>query len=371
MNNIPFLDLNKQYESIKQEIDNAISDVISDMAFIKGPYVKKFEEAFAKFTNAKHCIGVGNGTDALYIALKALNIGSGDEVITAANTFIATAEAITMTGADVKFVDINPKTYNIDVQKIEEKITSNTKAIIAVHIYGQPADMDPIIDLARKYNLKIIEDAAQAHGAVYKGKTIGMIGDIGCFSFYPGKNLGAYGDGGALVMNDDDLALKVRMYADHGRISKYDHSIQGMNSRLDGLQAAILNVKLKYLSQWNEQRRKNAYLYNEFLKDTNLILPYEYPDVYAVYHLYIVRIKVGKREQFQKYLRENGIATGIHYPIALPYLKAYAYLKHTTDDFPEALKASTEIVSLPLFPELRIEQISYIADHIKKYLSKY
>jgi len=363
---IQLVDLKAQYEMIKDDIDAAIKDVVSTTAFIGGQHVKKFEESFAAFCNAKYCIGVGNGTDALFIALKALGIGSGDEVITVANTFIATSEAITQAGARVVFVDIDPKTYNIDTAKIEAKITSKTKAIIPVHLYGQPADMDPILALAKKHNLKIVEDCAQAHGAVYKGRTIGSIGDMACFSFYPGKNLGAYGDAGAIVTSDETLAKKARMFANHGRIDKYDHEIEGINSRLDGLQAAILGVKLKHLDKWSEERRKNAYLYNEHLKNTELVTPFELVDVKCVYHLYVVRTKKESRQKFQDHLNSKGIATGIHYPIALPNLKAYAYLKHTANDFSEAAKASQEIVSLPMFPELTIDNIAYIANAIKE-----
>lgn len=381
---IPFVDLKSQYESIKEEIDAAISAVISKTAFIGGSHLKNFEEAFANFCNTKHCIGVGNGTDAIFIALKALGIGPGDEVITVANSFIATSEAITMTGARVTFVDIDPKTYNIDTNKLEDLLKSRLnsgnrslttenrftpKAVIPVHLYGQPVDMDPILSLAKKYNLKIVEDCAQAHDAVYKGRKIGSIGDMACFSFYPGKNLGAYGDGGAIVTNDDKLALKARMIANHGRIDKYDHEIEGVNSRLDGLQAAILGVKLKHLSKWTNARRKNAYLYNKYLAGTDLITPVELSDVTAVYHLYVVRVKKEQREKLQSHLKENGIATGIHYPIALPNLKAYAYLGHTEKDFPEATKASQEILSLPMFPELTEEHIKYIAEKIKSFTS--
>ncbi len=364
--NIPFVDLKSQYESIKGEIDTAISTVISQTAFIGGSHVKNFEEAFAKFCNVKYCIGVANGTDAIFIALKSLGIGKGDEVITAANSFIATSEAITLTGAKVVFVDINPQTYNIDARKIEEKVTPRTKAIIPVHLYGQPADMDPILSIAKKYNFKIVEDAAQAHGANYKGHQIGSIGDIACFSFYPGKNLGAYGDGGAVVTNNDEFALKIRMIANHGRVDKYDHEIEGVNSRLDGLQAAILEVKLKHLPKWTEMRRKNAYCYNKYLASIGLITPVEIDNIIAVYHLYIVRVKRELRQKFQAHLQSKGISTGIHYPIALPNLKAYAYLNHTENDFPEASKASQEIVSLPMFPELKESQIEYIVNIIKE-----
>ncbi len=363
---IPFVDLKSQYDSIKAELDKAIATVISQTAFIGGSHVKNFEEAFAKFCKVKHCIGVGNGTDALFLALKTLGIGPGDEVITVANSFIATSEAITATGARVVFVDINPKTYNINTGKIEEKITSKTKAILPVHLYGQPADMNPILTLAKKYNLKVIEDAAQAHGAIYKGKRIGSIGDIACFSFYPGKNLGAYGDGGAIVTNNDEWAVKARMIANHGRIDKYDHEIEGVNSRLDGLQAAILGVKLNHLEKWTEMRRNNAYSYNKHLAGTDLIAPVEIDDVTAVYHLYVVRVKKELRQKFQDHLQSKGISTGIHYPIALPNLKAYQYLNHTGNEFPEATKASQEIVSLPMFPELSESQIKYVAGVIKE-----
>jgi len=280
--NIPFVDLKAQYESIKDEIDSALADVISKTAFVGGPFVNSFEEAFAKYCGTEFCVCVGNGTDALFIALKTLGIGVGDEVITVANSFIATSEAITMAGAKVVFVDINPLTYNIDEKKIEEKVTKNTKAIVPVHLYGQPADMDPIIEIARKHNLYLIEDAAQAHGAEYKGRKIGTIGDIACFSFYPGKNLGAYGDAGAIVTNNQELAVKARMFANHGRIDKYNHEQEGVNSRMDGLQGAVLGVKLRHLNDWTERRRQNAYIYNEYLKETDLITPFEIPDVKAV-----------------------------------------------------------------------------------------
>jgi len=365
---IQFVDLKAQYLSIKDEIDKAILDVISKSAFIGGAYVKSFEESFAAFCNVKFCIGVGNGTDALTIALKALGIGAGDEVITVANSFIATSEAITDAGARVVFVDINPQTYNIDVNKIEKKINQKTKAIVPVHLFGQPADMDPIIALAKKYSLKIIEDAAQAHGAVYHERPIGSIGDMACFSFYPGKNLGAYGDGGAILTNNDELTLKARKIANHGRTEKYNHELEGCNSRLDGLQAAILRVKLKYLPEWIDKRQTNAYLYNKYLKDTDLITPVEINNIKAVYHLYVVRVKDGKRQALQDHLKKNGISTGIHYPIALPNLIAYKYLGHTEMDFPEATKASQDILSLPMFPELTVEQIKYVANSIKAFM---
>ena len=368
--NIPLVDLVSQYQDIKTEIDQVMSEVISKTAFIGGQHVQSFETAFAEFCGVQHCVGVGNGTDALFIALRAMGIGAGDEVITAANSFIATSEAITMAGARVVFADVDPCTYNIDPTRIEEKITSRTKAIIPVHLYGQPAAMERILELARRRGLKVIEDAAQAHGALYDGRPIGSLGDAACFSFYPGKNLGAYGDGGAVVTSDSALATKVRMIANHGRIDKYDHEIEGVNSRLDGLQAAILRVKLKRLAAWTERRRENAALYNQYLCNTDLMTPSEAPSVRSVYHLYVVRVKHGQREALQKHLQSKGVSTGIHYPIALPNLKAYAYLKHTEGDFPNATAASKEVLSLPLYPELSKEQIEYACNMIKEFRSR-
>jgi dTDP-4-amino-4,6-dideoxygalactose transaminase len=372
--NIPLVDLKSQYQSIQPEIDSIISEVISKTAFIGGAYVNSFEKSFADFCNVKHCVGVGNGTDALFIALRVLGIGKGDEVLVPANSFIATSEAVTLTGARVAFVDVNPRTYNMDPGRLEDylkkRANSRPKAVIPVHLYGQPADMDPVLSLADKYSLKIIEDAAQAHGAKYKGRQIGSIGHVACFSFYPGKNLGAYGDGGAIVTNNDEFAIKARMYANHGRIDKYDHQVEGVNSRLDGLQAAILGVKLKHLPEWTEMRRKNAYLYNRYLKDTGLITPAEIDGVKAVYHLYVVRTKKALRNKLQEYLGTKGISTGIHYPIALPNLRAYTYLKHTGDDFPEATEASQEILSLPMYPELTEAQISHISKNIGDFFAK-
>jgi dTDP-4-amino-4,6-dideoxygalactose transaminase len=359
---INFVDLKKQYSTIREEIDNAIQDVINDSAFIVGKYLKSFEQNFANYIGVKHCIGVGNGTDALFIALKTLDIGKGDEVITVANSFIATSEAITMTGAKVVFVDCDEKTYNIDVIKIEEVITENTKAIIPVHLYGQPAEMDKILEIAKKYNLFVIEDAAQAHGAEYKGRKVGTFGDVGCFSFFPGKNLGAYGDGGAIVTNGDDIAKRARMFANHGRMEKYNHEFEGVNSRLDGLQAAILNVKLKYLEGWNQRRREIAGKYTEGLKDA-VMAPYELPYAKHVYHLYVVRVK--GRDKIKASLQEKGIATGIHYPIPLPFLKAYSYLRHKQEDFPVAYALKDEILSLPIHGDMTDEQIEYVITQLK------
>ena len=368
---IPFVDLKAQYASIKDEVDSTIAEVIKNTAFIGGPYAKAFENDFARFCQTNHCVGVGNGTDALFIALKALGIGPGDEVITAANSFIATSEAITMAGAKVVFVDVNPQTYNIGTDLIEAKITPQTKAIIPVHLYGQPADMDPILEIARRHKLRIIEDAAQGHGGFYKDRKVGSIGDMACFSFYPGKNLGAYGDAGAIVTGSEELAVKARMFANHGRVEKYNHEKEGVNSRLDGIQGAVLGVKLKYLDQWSGNRRRNAYRYNERLTGIGTVTtPVEIDDVKAVYHLYVVRVPADRRDALQGYLKENGIATGIHYPIALPDLKAYGYLDHSAQDFPVASPTAREIVSLPMFPELSETQIDYVAEKIRTFFAK-
>jgi len=358
---IPFVDLKAQYDSIKDEIDKAMQKVLSNTSFIMGEELKKFELEFAQFCNAKYAIGVANGSDALILALLACGIGEGDEVITVPHTFIATTEAISNVGGKVVFVDIDPKTYTIDVLKIEEKITEKTKAIIPVHLYGQPADMDPIIRLAKKYNLKIIEDAAQAHGAEYKSEKVGSIGDVGCFSFYPSKNLGAYGDAGMAVTNNEGIAEKIKLLRNHGRITKkYEHDVEGYSSRLDNLQAAILRVKLKHLNEWNENRRENAQKYNELLNNiAGIITPYEAEYAKHVYHLYVIRV-VKERDKLREELESKNIATGIHYPIPLHLQPAYIYLGYKERDFPVTEKASQEILSLPMFAELTNGQIEEI-----------
>lgn len=362
---IPLVDLKAQYLLIKSEIDQAIKNVINDTAFVKGKYVKKFEEEFTEYCGTKFCVGVGNGTDALFIAMKALGIEQSDEVITAANSFIATAEAISATGAKPVFVDCHPDYYVIDVTKIEEKISNRTKAIIPVHLYGQPANMDKINEVANKHNLYVVEDAAQAHGALHKGKKVGTLGDVASFSFYPGKNLGAYGDAGAIVTNNSELATKCRMLADHGRIDKYNHEFEGYNSRLDGLQAAILSVKLKYIDEWNEKRRAVAHNYNELLKNALIAIPSEMPDTKSVYHLYVIRTK--QRYELREYLKSQGISTGIHYPVGLPFLTVYQYLQHKPEDFPVIHKYQNEVLSLPIFPELDDESIRYICTCINNF----
>ena len=363
---IPFVDLKAQYNSFKDEMNEAINNVLNETAFIGGKYVNNFTKEFAEFIGGKYCVPCGNGTDAIQIALYSMGIGAGDEVLIPAMTFIATCEAVSVVGAKPVFVDVHPETYTIDPRKIEEKITVDTKAIIPVHLYGQPADMAPIMEIAKKYKLKVIEDSAQAHGAIYKGNKIGTIGDVSTFSFYPGKNLGAYGDGGAIVTNDESLAKKMKMYANHGRMDKYNHEFEGISSRLDGLQAAVLSVKLKYISGWNKNRRQVAAWYDEKLKGIKEIkTPFVQPEVKPVSHLYV--IKAEKRDELREFLTKNEIASGIHYPIGMPFLKAYEKYKHTTEDFPVTYNMQQTVLSLPVFPEITEEQIDFVVEKIKEF----
>ncbi|UFT98851.1 DegT/DnrJ/EryC1/StrS family aminotransferase [Radiobacillus kanasensis] len=366
---VPFLDLKIQYESIEDEVMSAVKKVFSQAAFIGGDEVQKFEEEFANYSQAQYCVGVANGTDALWLALKALGVGQGDEVITAANTFIATVEAISAVGATPVLVDCDKSTYTIDVTKIEERITEKTRAVIPVHLYGQPADMDPIMNIAKNYNLKVVEDAAQAHGAEYKGKRVGSIGDIACFSFYPGKNLGAYGDGGAVVTHNQDLATKIRLLSQHGSIEKYVHEVPGYNSRLDGVQAAILRIKLKYIEEWTKMRRKNAEIYNNLLRNPEVTKPIEAEYSLHVFHLYVIRTK--RRKAFISYLNDKGIQTGIHYPIPVHLSNAYKGLEIPIGTYPVAEKYGNDIVSLPLFPELTKEQIKFVSNAINNFDKDY
>ncbi len=363
--NVPFVDLKAQYQTIRNEIDTAIQNVINETAFIKGKYVQRFEEEYALRYGVNHVISCANGTDAIYITMKALGIGHGDEVITTALSWISTSETITQAGARVVFVDIDPKYYTIDTSKIEEKITKKTKAIIPVHLYGQPANMGEIMSIAKKHNLYVIEDCAQAHFSQWQGQNVGTFGIAGTFSFFPGKNLGAYGDAGCIISNDEQFATKARMYANHGALKKHFHEVEGINSRLDGIQAAILLTKLNYISDWNDKRLKNALQYNKLLADVDdIALPDISPNVKHVFHLYVVRTT--KRDKLQAHLEKNGIATGIHYPTALPFLKAYEYLEHKANDFPIAHNYTAEILSLPMYPELTKEMINYIIENIQQ-----
>tara|TARA_Y100001970_G_scaffold293438_1_gene440198 strand:- start:4386 stop:5492 length:1107 start_codon:yes stop_codon:yes gene_type:complete len=362
---ISFVDLKSQYISIKKEIDDAIARVITETTFIKGKHVKLFEEKYSNLYKIKHCIGCGNGTDAIYIALKSLGIGRGDEVITVSNTWISTAETITQAGAKPIFVDID-EYHNIDISKIEEKINNRTKALIAVHLYGLPAKIKEISKLCKKYNLKLIEDCAQSHLAEYDGKLVGTYGDIATFSFFPGKNLGAYGDAGAIITNNNDYADFCRKYSNHGSLIKHKHEIEGINSRLDGLQAAILNVKLKYIKEWTQKRIDNAGYYDELFKKNDYVTtPLKYNNAKHVYHLYV--IKCTRRDELKTYLEDNGISVAIHYPKPLPFLKAYKYLDLSEEDFSLSKQYQSEILSLPMYPELTIEQMDYIYKNVCKF----
>jgi len=365
---VPFVDLKRQYRAIKSEIDDAIKRVVDTAAFVLGKEVELFESEFAQYLNSDYAVGLNSGTDALHLALVAAGIKPGDEVITAANTFIATAEAISLAGAKPVLIDIDLKNYNLGLESIEKAITEKTKVILPVHFYGQPVNMEKLTEIARKHNLLIIEDACQAHGATYKGKKVGSFGLAGCFSFYPAKNLAAFGDGGAIVTNNKDLAEKVKILRDHGQTKKYFHTLKGFNSRLDSLQAAILRVKLKYLDQWNEARNKWARIYNELLKETSLVIPEIEESSHHVFHLYVVRCK--RRNELQSSLKENGIGTAIHYPIPIHLTEAYQDLGRKEGDFPQTEKAAREILSLPMFPELKKEEVEYVVKKIKEFESR-
>ena len=366
---VPFVDLKAQYDNIKSEIDQAIKDVIHNSSFIKGKYVQQFEEEYAKSYGVNHVISCANGTDAIYITLKALGIGSGDEVITTALSWISTSQTITQAGARVVFVDIEPDYYTIDVSLIEKKITNKTKAIIPVHLYGQPANMTTIMALAEKYNLYVIEDCAQAHFSMWDGRFAGNFGIAGTFSFYPGKNLGAYGDAGCIISNSDEFATKARMFANHGALKKHFHEIEGVNSRLDGIQAAILLVKLKYIHEWNEKRVQHALKYNELLSDIKEIsVPAIHPDVNHVFHLYVILTR--NRDKLKVHLEKSGIACAIHYPTALPFLPAYGYLGHAPQDFPVAYLHTAQILSLPIYPEMTEGMQVKVVEAIKSCLHR-
>ncbi len=374
---VPFLDLKVQYKSIKPEVDAAIQNVIDNTAFILGKAVADFEQDFAAAHNVKHCFGTGSGTDGNHIALWALDIQPGDEVIIPANTFIATAWGATLCGAKPVFVDCHPESYNLDPTKIEAAITPRTKAIVAVHLYGQPADMGAINEIAAKHNLYVVEDAAQAHLAEYKGKKVGGLSSATSFSFYPGKNLGAYGEGGAVVTDNDELAEKIKLVREHGQSKKYYHDSYGHNYRMEGIQGAVLGVKLKYLDGWTDQRRRAAATYRELLGSINqLSLPIELPESKHVYHLYVVRIN-GKtikqrteiRNKLQSFLSDNDIASGLHYPIPLHLQKCFKHLGYNKGDFPVTEDLAETGISLPMFPELKDEQISFIAEKMSEFFS--
>ncbi len=366
---IPVFDLKRQFQEIKPEIDKSVKEVLNSGSYILGKNVCAFEQEFAKYCGAKYAISVASGTDALRIALRACGIKEGDEVITTPFTFVATSEAIHSMGAKIVFADIDLDFYTIDPQEIEKKLTKKTKAILCVHLYGQPCNMQAITKLAPKYNLKLIEDCAQATGAEYKGRKTGTFGDAGCFSFYPTKNLGAYGDGGIIVTNSKQIAEKTKMLRVHGSKSKYAHSIHGYNSRLDELQAAILRVKLKYLDKWNKSRRENAAYYNKKLSTLEakgfIIRPKEQKDTKHVYHLYVLKVK--KRIALMKFLKSRGIGTSYHYPIPLHLQKVYKELGYRRGNFPKAELAAREIVTFPLYPELKKKEIDFIVSCVYQF----
>ena len=375
--NVPFVDLKTQYKQIQHEVLPMVTEAMANGAFIGGPHLANFETEFAAFCDTTYCAGVNSGTDALRFALMAAGVGPGDSVITVPHTFIATTEAISQAGATPAFVDIDERTYNMSPQKLDDYLKSRNRqssidnrisAVIPVHLYGQPADMDPILEIAREYNLAVVEDACQAHGALYKGRKAGSLGTVGCFSFYPGKNLGAYGEGGAVVTEDEEIADKIRMLRDHGQAKKYFHDVEGYNGRLDAIQAGILRIKLKRLSDWNQARRDHAALYDLLLADVpGVTLPFQADFAQSVYHLYVILVE--DRDALQKFLGDNGVATGLHYPLPLHLQKAYEHLGYKKGDFPVTERVAGTLLSLPMYPELTRPQIEYVVELIKKFQS--
>lgn len=366
---VPFIDLRKQYQTIKDELNPKIKGIFETGSYVLGAPVAEFEGQFAQYCQTNFGVGVNSGTDALILALKALGLGQGDEVITVSNTFIATVEAIVHAGGKPVFVDILADTYNIDLKKLRDKITPKTRAIIAVHLYGQMVQMDEIMKIAKENNLYLIEDAAEAHGGSYKGRRAGSFGDIGCFSFYPTKNLGGCGDGGMALCNDEKIAGNLRKLRDHGSAKKYYHDLVGYNSRLDALQAVVLGVKLKYLDQWNRQRKQKAKLYEKLLSGVpGVVIPKTAAGVDHVYYVYVIRVLAALREKLQSYLSSKGIGTMVHFPIPAHLSEAFKYLGHKEGDLPVTEECSRSIISLPMFPDISDEQIEYVAQEIKNYL---
>ena len=365
---VPFLDLKAHHAPLRAEFDQAIGEVIDSGAFAGGPFVAQFENEFAAFCGSRHAIGVGNGTDALWLALLACGIGPGDEVITVPNTFMATAEAITYSGASPVFVDVDQRTYTMDPALLEKARTPRTKAVIPVHLFGQVADMDPILSFGRKHGLFVIEDAAQAHGAEYKGRKAGSLGDAGCFSFYPGKNLGAFGEAGAVVTNDDKLQEKIRILRDHGQVRKYYHSMVGWNCRMDAIQAAVLRIKLRHLEQANHRRRVHASQYDRLFQGLEEVKsPFEAAYGRHVYHIYSIRVR--ERNEIMRLLQEKGIGCGIHYPVPIHLQEAYRGLGHGKGAFPVAEQTCAEFISLPMFPELTEAQVNLVVDSVRESLT--
>jgi dTDP-4-amino-4,6-dideoxygalactose transaminase len=365
---VPFLDLQAHHQPIREQLDAAIRDVIDSSAFAGGPFVAAFEREFAQYCGCQHAIGVGNGTDALWLSLLALDVGPGDEVITVPSTFMATAEAISYCGARPRFVDIEEQTYTMDPALLERAISPRTKAIIPVHLFGQCADMDPILDIANKHGIPVVEDACQAHGAQYKGKKAGTMGVLGCFSFYPGKNLGALGEAGGVTTNDKQLAGAIQVFRDHGQHRKYYHSRIGWNARMDGIQGAVLSIKLKHLDVSNIRRHAHGLHYDQLLTDTaEIITPFEAPHNRHVYHIYAVRVQ--ERNQILQALADKGISCAIHYPIPVHLQEAYRFLGYDEGSFPVAERCAEEFLSLPMYPELTKEQVHAVAAELKSCIS--
>lgn len=360
---VAYLDLHKQYLSIKDEVNDAILRLLDSCQYILGNEVAAFEQDFAAFQSVQHCVGVNSGTSALHLALLAAGVEPGDEVVTTPMTFVATVAAILYTGAKPVFVDVDPQHYTIDPGQIENVITNRTKVILPVHLYGQPADMDPLLDLARKHRLIVIEDAAQAHGAEYKGRRVGGIGDMGCFSFYPGKNLGAYGEAGAITTNNPDFAKTIRMLRDWGAERKYEHKLKGYNYRMEGIQGAVLRVKLRHLEAWTEARRALGALYDQFLQNSGVQIPKVASYSRHVYHVYAILVK--QRDEMQKRLLERNIHTGIHYPIPVHMQEAYADLGYKAGDFPVSERIGHTELSLPMFAELTSDEVRQVADAVQ------
>ena len=362
---VPFVDLTRQYTALQEEIDAVLQSVLKGGQFILGENVRLFEEEFASYCGACFAVGVGSGTEALHLALLACGIGPGDEVITVPNTAVATVSAISLASARPVFVDVDPRTFTMDPDKIEEKITPRTRAIVPVHLYGQPADLGPILALADRYSLLVIEDACQAHGATYGGKRVGTLGQVGCFSFYPTKNLGAYGDGGMVLTDDLEIAQRVRLLCNYGQSDRYHAIAEGMNSRLDELQAAVLRVKLRYLDRWNALRRQWANLYSSLLKGEGVEVPFIASGREHIFHLYVVKSR--GRDRLATYLEEHGVATLVHYPIPVHLQVAYRHLGYCEGDLPVSEACAQEVLSLPIFPEMREEEVLYVADLIRKF----
>lgn len=362
---VPYLDLAAQIRGLRKEIDAALARTLDNCSFCLGPDVAQFEKDFAQFCGANHCLGFNSGTSALHVAMKLLDVGPGDEVVTTPFTFVATSWAISYAGAKPVFVDIDDMTFNMDPARVEKAITPRTKAIMPVHLYGQPFDVDAILEICRRHKLPLVEDACQAHGAKYKGRIVGTFGAMSGFSFYPGKNLGACGEGGALVTNNGDLAARGRALREHGSTVRYYHDEVGFNYRMEGFQGAVLGVKLRHLGDWTRERRRVARRYNELLAGTPLQLPREAEFAESAWHLYVVRHP--RRDELKRFLEDNGIGCAVHYPIPLHLQKAYADLGHQSGDFPVAEKAALQCLSLPIYPELTEAQIARVVEVVKKF----